>query len=135
MVEGNLSEANFGLGRYQRSLEHGERGLRLRRQAQDLSGEAGALTLLARTWHALHDTRKAIELCQQAIAIGRRTLIIRYETLAEPLDVLAICQHHLGHTIDAIKCWQEAATIYDDSGHARKAAEVRQRLHQAQAAL
>jgi hypothetical protein len=71
-------------------------------------------------------------LCRDAIAVGRSTPLHREETVAEPLDVLAACLHDLGRTDDAMACWDEAATIYDDTGYPYHAAEVRQRLHDAQ---
>lgn len=72
--------------------------------------------------------------CCYAVAIGRSTPHNRNQTLAEPLDVLAACLHHLGRTGEAIACWQEAVAIYADTGYLHHAAEVRQRIHAAQAA-
>lgn len=129
VVEGNLSSAHIGLGHYQLALKHGERGLHLRRQVGDRTGEAYALTQLARAWRGLQAPEQAIQLCRDAISIGRSAPINRDKTIAEPLDVLAICLLHLGHTGKAMACWQEAATIYEDTGYPHHAAEVRQRLH------
>jgi tetratricopeptide (TPR) repeat protein len=42
------------------------------------------------------------------------------------------CLLHLRHIGNAIACWQEAATVYDDAGYPREAAEVRRRLHDVQ---
>ncbi|WP_409495973.1 ATP-binding protein [Amycolatopsis sp. cmx-11-12] len=132
MTEGNLSTAHLGLGHGQLALEHGERGLRLRRKAGDLTGEALALTHVARAWHQLGDPETAIALCRDAIVLGRSTPLNRYQTIADPLDVLATCLHQLGRTSEATTCWQEAAAVYDDTGYPHKAAQVRQRLHDAQ---
>ncbi|MFD8494939.1 ATP-binding protein [Amycolatopsis sp. NPDC059657] len=132
VVDGNLCEAHTRIGNYQLALEHGERSLSLRRQVGDLRGEAAALTQLARAWLGLHDPDRAIALCRDAIALGRSTPLNRDHTVAEPLDVLATCLHQLGQTCDAISCWQEAADVYDDTGLPHKAAEVRQRLNDAQ---
>ncbi|MET8848651.1 tetratricopeptide repeat protein [Amycolatopsis sp. NPDC004625] len=129
VVEGNLCEAYTGLGRYELAREHGERGLRLRRQAGDRVGEACALTHLARAWHGLCNSKQAIRMCREAIAIGRRIPQSRNETVAEPLDALATCLNHLGRTDDAIACWLEAASIFDDTGYPHRAAELRQRTH------
>ncbi|WP_410617384.1 ATP-binding protein [Amycolatopsis sp. lyj-109] len=129
-VEGSLSEAYTGLRRYQLALDHGERSLRLYRQCGSVTGEAWALTRLARARHGLHDLEGAIALCRDAIAIGRRTPRNRDLTLGGPLDVLATSLHQLGRTSEATLCWQEAATIYD-TGYPHKAAEVRQRLKDA----
>ncbi|MFD5249359.1 ATP-binding protein [Amycolatopsis sp. NPDC058340] len=131
VVEGNLSVAHLGLGHVQVALEHAERGLDLRRQVGDITGEAWALTHLARTWHQLGDPDKAIALCRGAIALGHTTPLNRHNTVADPLDVLAICLHQLGRTDEAITCWQEATAVYDDAGYPNKSAEVRQRLHDA----
>ncbi|WP_229907736.1 ATP-binding protein [Amycolatopsis oliviviridis] len=132
VVEGNLSSAHLGLGHNQIAFEHAERGLRLRRQAGDRPGEAWAMTHLARVWRHLGNPEKGIALCRDAIAIGRSTPLYRNETIAEPLDVLATCLHQLGRTDEALVCWQEAAAIYDETGYPHKAAEVRQRLGDAQ---
>jgi tetratricopeptide (TPR) repeat protein len=131
IVEGNLSAAHTGLGHYQLALEHGERSLHLRRQIGDRVGETFALTRLAHAWRGLRAPEEAIRLCRDAIGIGRSSPISRDQTVAAPLDVLATCLHDLGRTGDAIACWQEAATIYDDTGYPHRAAEVRQRLHDA----
>lgn len=133
VVQGNLNAAHRRLGSLQRALGHGERGLHLRRQIGDLVGEAWALTELARTWRELRALEKAISLCQEAIAIGRRMPLYRNTTIADPLDVSATCLHQLGNTTEAIACWREAATVYEDTGYPNLAAEVRQRLHDAQA--
>lgn len=133
VVEGNLSTTRSRLGHYRLAVEHGERGLRLRRRVDDRIGEAVALTQLARAWQGLGNHEKAMRLCRDAIAIGRSTPLHHYQTIAEPLDVLATCLLHLGHTDEAITCWQEAATVYADSGYPREAAEVRRHLHDAQA--
>ncbi|UOZ03306.1 tetratricopeptide repeat protein [Amycolatopsis sp. WQ 127309] len=132
VVEGNLSATHIGLGQYQRALKHGELGLHLRRQVGDRTGEAYALTQLARACLALQAPEQAIRLCRDAIAIGRSTPISRDKTIAEPLDVLATCLLHLGHMGEAMVCWQEAATIYEDTGYPHHAVEVRQRLQDAQ---
>jgi tetratricopeptide (TPR) repeat protein len=92
------------------------------------------LTHLACAWQGLRNHEKAIRLCRDAIALGRSTPLHHSETLAAPLDVLATCLLHLGHTGDAIACWQEAATVYDDAGYPHEAAEVRQHLHDTQIA-
>ncbi|WP_037306093.1 tetratricopeptide repeat protein [Amycolatopsis orientalis] len=133
VVEGNLSTAHLGLGHSQVALEYAERGLRLRRQAGDLTGEATALTHLARAWRQLGAPEKAIALCRDAIALGHSTPLNRYETIAGPLDVLATCLRRLGRTDEAISCWQEAAAVYDNAGYSHKAAEVRRRLSDVQA--
>ncbi|WP_230862817.1 ATP-binding protein [Amycolatopsis camponoti] len=132
VVEGNLSAAHTSLGHYQLALEHGERSLRLRRQAEDQAGEASAFTQLARAWQGLGDPEKAIQLCRDALARGHSTPLYHHETIAEPLVVLASCLHQLGRTDDAVVRWQEAATIYENTGFAHYAAEVRQHLHDAQ---
>ncbi|NBH07454.1 NB-ARC domain-containing protein [Amycolatopsis sp. SID8362] len=132
VVEGNLSAAHTGLGQYQLALEHGERGLLLRQQVGDHTGEAYALTQLARAWRGLQAPKQAIQLCRAAIDIGRSAPINRDKTIAEPLDVLASCLHDLGHTEKAIACWQEAATVYDDTGYPDLATEIRQRIQDAQ---
>ncbi|HEY3552327.1 MAG TPA: tetratricopeptide repeat protein, partial [Solirubrobacterales bacterium] len=131
VVEGNLSAAHSGLGHYQLALEHGERSLRLRRQIGDRFGESFALTRLAHAWRGLRAPETAVRLCRDAITLGRSTPLRRDKTVAEPLDVLASCLQDLGRTDEAIACWEEAATIYDDTGYVRNAAEVRQRLHEA----
>jgi tetratricopeptide (TPR) repeat protein len=133
-VEGELSEAYAGLGQYHLALEHGERSLRLYRRSGGLTREAWALTRLARARHGLHDLDGAIALCRDAIAIGRRTPLNHLITLGGPLEVLATCLHQLGRTSEATVCWQEAATVYD-TGYPHKAAEVRQRLKDAQTIL
>ncbi|MEA5367156.1 tetratricopeptide repeat protein [Amycolatopsis sp., V23-08] len=130
-VEGSLSEAYTGLGDYPLALEHGERSLRLHRQFGSLTGQAWALTRLARARHGLHDLEGAIALCREAIAIGRRTPRNHLITLGGPLEVLATCLHQLGRTSEAAICWEEAATVYD-IGYPHKADEVRQRLRDAQ---
>ncbi len=135
VVEGNLSIAYLSIGLSQVALDHAERGLGLRRQVGDITGEAWALTHVARAWHQLDDPEKAIALCRSAIAVGRSTPLNRHNTVADPLDVLAICLHQLGRTDEAITCWQEAAAIYDDAGYPNRTAEVRQRLHEAQSTL
>ncbi|MDX3192613.1 tetratricopeptide repeat protein [Streptomyces sp. MN03-5084-2B] len=135
LVEGNLSAAHTGLGHYQLALEHGERCLCLRRQAGDRVGESYALTRLAHAWRGLHAPEKAVRLCREAIALGRSTPLRRDKTVAEPLEVLAGCLHDLGRTDDAIACWEEAATIYDNTGYLHHAAEVRARLRDAQTEL
>ncbi|WP_236725464.1 tetratricopeptide repeat protein [Amycolatopsis orientalis] len=132
VVEGNLSAAHLGLGHSQVALEYAERGLELRRQVGDVTGEAWALTQLARTWDQLGDPDRAIVLCREAIALGHRTPLNRNNTIADPLDVLAACLHQLGRTDEAITCWQEAAAVYDHAGYPHKATEVRQRLYDAQ---
>ncbi|MFI6032535.1 tetratricopeptide repeat protein [Amycolatopsis magusensis] len=104
MVVGNLGNAHLGLGHCQLALEHGERGLHLRRQAGDLPGEAWALTQQARVWQALGDFNQAIALCRNAITIGHNTPLSRSYTVAQPLDVLASCLHQLGRTSEAITC-------------------------------
>ncbi len=48
VIEGNLSAAYVGLGRYREALDHGQRGLSLRRKAGDRAGESGAITDVAR---------------------------------------------------------------------------------------
>ncbi|MBE8522016.1 ATP-binding protein [Amycolatopsis sp. H6(2020)] len=133
VVEGNLSTAHTGLAQYRLALEHAERGLRMRRRIGDRTGEAVALIHMARAWHGLRNHEKAIQLCRDAIAIGRSTPLHHFQTVAQPLDVLATCLLQIGHTGDAIACWQEAATVYDDAGYPHEAAEVRQRLHETQA--
>jgi tetratricopeptide (TPR) repeat protein len=55
VVEGNLSIARAGVGDYQQALVHGRRGLALRRQCGDRSGEARAVYDLARAWQGLGD--------------------------------------------------------------------------------
>ncbi|MGH3608917.1 MAG: tetratricopeptide repeat protein, partial [Pseudonocardiaceae bacterium] len=132
VVEGNLGEAHLGLGHHQLALEHGEHGLHLRQQIGDLVGEAAALAYVARAWRQLGDVEKAIALCQKAITIGRSIPRNRNATLARPLAVLAICLNQLGHTSEAATCWQQAADVYEDTGYPHKAAEIRQRLHDAQ---
>jgi tetratricopeptide (TPR) repeat protein len=132
VVEGNLSTAHTGLGHYQLALDHGERGLRLRRRVRDRIGEAVALTHLARAWQGLGHNEKAIRLCRDAITIGHSSPLHHYQTIAVPLDVLATCLLQLGHTDDALACWQQAATVYDHAGYPREADEVRQHLHDAQ---
>ncbi|OXM54886.1 ATP-binding protein [Amycolatopsis alba] len=130
VVEGNLSAARCGLGDHQCALVHGERSLRLRRKAGDLTGEAGALTQIARIWQGMRAPYRAIALCLDAIAIGRRTPLNRDDTLAEPLEVIGICQYRLGNTDEALTYWQEAANLYDNIGLPRKAADVRRRATQ-----
>ncbi|WP_309235892.1 tetratricopeptide repeat protein [Amycolatopsis sp. SID8362] len=130
VVEGNLSSAFTGLAQYRRALEHGERGLDLRRRVRDVVGESTALTRLARARRGLEDFETAASLCREAIAIGRRSPRERDATIADPLDVLASCLHRLGDVRQAVDCWREAAAIYDETGYLHKAAEVRGRLRQ-----
>lgn len=128
VVEGNHSRAHTGLGHYRLALDHGERGLRLRRRVGDRTGEATALVHLARAWQGLRNHEKAIQLCRDAIAVGRSTPLHHFQTIAEPLNVLATSLLRLGHIDEAIACWQEAATVYDDAGHPHEATEVRRLL-------
>ncbi|MFJ8914620.1 ATP-binding protein [Amycolatopsis sp. NPDC102389] len=132
VVEGNLSTAHLNLDHGELALKHAERGLHLRRRAGDLGGEAMALTYLARAWRHLDELEKAIAMCREALAIGHSRPLNRHSTVAEPLDVLATCLHRVGHTGEAVTCWQEAAAVYDDTGFSHKAAELRRRLLDAQ---
>ncbi|WP_228688418.1 ATP-binding protein [Amycolatopsis keratiniphila] len=132
VVEGNLSAAYTSLGRYRQALDHGQRGLFLRRKAGDRAGESGALTDVARAQQGLGNHETAITLCREAITLGRRIGVSRDESIATPLDVLATSLHHLGHQSEAIACWQESATIHDDHGLPHNATDVRQRLRDAQ---
>ncbi|MBB5858146.1 ATP-binding protein [Amycolatopsis umgeniensis] len=131
VLEGNLCIAHLGLGNSQLALEHAEHGLRLRRQARD-PGEALALLHLARARRQLGDPEAAIKLCRESMALGYKGRLDRHDAVAEPLDVLATCLHQIGRTSEAITYWQKAAIIYDESGYLSKAAEVRQRLTDAQ---
>ncbi|MGW3999043.1 ATP-binding protein [Amycolatopsis sp. NPDC004772] len=128
VVEGNLSSAYTGLGDYRRALAHGEHDLRIRRRIGDVEGESAALTKLARAWSGLGDFEKANSLCLEAITLGRGSPRNRDMTVAEPLEVLAGGLHHLGRTSEAIERWQQAATLYDETGFLNRAADVRRRL-------
>ncbi|QFU86858.1 Regulatory protein AfsR [Amycolatopsis sp. YIM 10] len=128
VVEGNIGAAHTGLGEYHEALDHGLRGLHLRRKTGDRSGESMALTHLAEAWQGLGEHKKAIALCRDAIAIGRGIDLNRHETIAAPSDVLAASLYSLGHVGEAIRCWTEAAAIYDGYGLTHKASEVRRHL-------
>lgn len=128
VVEINLSMANIGLGDFQQALVHGQRGLMLCRQCGDHGGEAGTLHRIAQAWQGLGDYPQAIALCREAIALGRDTRVSPAGLVAEPLDTLAQCLHHAGHTGEALTCWQEAARIFDTYGRPEDATRVRERL-------
>jgi tetratricopeptide (TPR) repeat protein len=130
VLEGNLCQACIGMGRYQKALEHGERSRDLRHRAGDLHGEPYTLHLLARAWQGLGDHRKVIDLCRQAIDVGREVGNL-VDTVAAPLNTLAISLHHNGNTEEAIVRWTEAVILFDRYGRPRRAAEVRQRLRSA----
>jgi tetratricopeptide (TPR) repeat protein len=130
VVEGNLGQAFIGLGRYQKALEHGERGLALRRRSGDLHGEPWALHMLARGWLGLGEHETVISLCRKAIELGRR-VGHPTDTVAGPLDTLAISLNHTGRTAEAATCWREAAILFDHHGRRERADEVRHRLHSA----
>ncbi|WP_414938318.1 tetratricopeptide repeat protein [Amycolatopsis sp. cmx-11-51] len=132
MFERELAVAEAEMGGAETAFYH-RLYLHLRRQAGDPTGEAFALTHMARARRQLGDPEAAIALCRDAITLGHSTPVNRSTTIADPLDVLATCLHQLGHTGEAITCSQEAATIYEDTGYPNMAAEVRQRLHDAQA--
>lgn len=126
LVECNLSQAYATLGRYQQALHHAENELSLRRRCGDVEGEAMALHDLGRAWQGLGQHRKAIELCRKAISVGRTTSFL-YQTVAEPLDTLAVSLHHTGDTASAMVCWEEAVAIFDDCGRPFEADQVRER--------
>ncbi|MFC0438037.1 tetratricopeptide repeat protein [Kutzneria buriramensis] len=127
-MAGNLSRACIGLGDYQQALKHGQHGLALRRQCGDRPGEALALHHLARAWQGLGDHPRAIDLCQKALAIGRTNPTLPLASVGEPLETLAECLHHTGHTSDAIPLWREAADTFHQYGEPHRAAQVRDLL-------
>ncbi|RSM91684.1 hypothetical protein DMH04_01530 [Kibdelosporangium aridum] len=140
--QGYISHAFVGLGHYRQALEHGERALALRRQIGDSWGESQAMHRLALAWQGLGDHQKTIDLCRKALTLGRatrdeytvavgRTTRAVAETIAALLDTLAISLHHTGNTAEAIACWHEAVAVLEESGYEHRAAEVRQRLHNA----
>jgi len=131
VVEGNISRANAGLGRYREALVHGERSLTMRRHIGDISGEGSALRKVAQARQGLDDHEAAIVLCRDAIALGREG--IARSTLAETLDTLAESLHHIGDTADAIRCWQDAAALFDDYGESDRAERIRGHLAAARA--
>ncbi|RSM34496.1 hypothetical protein DMA12_48060 [Amycolatopsis balhimycina DSM 5908] len=134
VIQGNLSSAFTGLGLYKQALEHGERGLILRRRAGDLTGVVYAMHCLARAWQGLGQHQKTISLCREAIADGRAVDYTPH-AVAEPLDTLGIALNSTGRCADAVKCWREAATLFDGYNRPHRAAEVRARIKAAEAAL
>ncbi len=131
IVECNLSRAHTGLGHYQQALRHAENELVLFRQAGALDEEALALHHAARAWQGLGEHHRTIELCREAIALGRELATALNYIVAEPLDTLAVSLHHTGDTTSAIICWDEAAKILDDYGLLFQADQVRDRAHRA----
>jgi tetratricopeptide (TPR) repeat protein len=130
VILGNLSRVHGRLGNFERALRYAERGLSLRRSANDRVGEAYALYLVAVAYQGLGDQKQVILLCREALDIDGE-----YQNLAERADVL----HALGITLldvgdptQAVECWREALPIFDLYADPR-ADELRQRLSDMQA--
>ena len=134
MIEGNLSSALTGLGLYKQALEHGKRGLILRRRAGDLTGTVYAMHCQARAWQGLGQRQKTIALRQDAIADGR-AVDYTPQAVVEPLDTLGIALNSTGRCTDAVECWREAANLFDGYNRPHRAAEVRARIEAAEAGL
>lgn len=133
LVESGLSDAHIGVGDYRQAIVHGERGRALRRRCGDRTGEAWVLEHnLARAWQRLDDHRQAIDLCRQAIEIGRAFPYLQHETLAGPLETMAQCLHQIGRTAEALSCWREAAAIYDQCGRGYAVERIQQQLRDAE---
>lgn len=130
VVEYNLSSAYSGLGQYQHARHHAEIGLAIRRRCGDLPGEAFALHHLARIWQKQGEHQKTIALCREAISLGRATVMLA-ETVAAPLDTLAVSLHHTGNTAGAIVCWEEAAAIFDSHGRSSQSDQIRDDAYKA----
>jgi tetratricopeptide (TPR) repeat protein len=130
VLEGNLCEANIGIGTFHAALVHGERSLDLRRQLGDLNGEPHTLHLLARVWAGLGEHTKAIELCRRAIELGR-TVGRFVDAIVEPLDTLGVALLQTGRPEAAIACWREAATLFHEYGRHHQAHEARERIRAA----
>ncbi|MFD8496945.1 tetratricopeptide repeat protein [Amycolatopsis sp. NPDC059657] len=129
VVEGNFSRAYSGLNRYQEALEHGERGLELRRRSGDLTGESAALCYVAEAWQGLGNHKMAIALCREAITLGRA--VGQYAvSAADALATLAISLHQTGDTVEAISCWRGAAALFENCGRPHRARDIRQRLRE-----
>lgn len=127
VLEGNLCRAYTGLGSYRPALRHGERALMFRRRIAAPEGEPIALWHLAEAWQGLGEHAKAIELCRRAINISRmRTQCDVTATIAPSLSVLASSLSHVGSVAEALQCWDEAASIYEENGQPQVAIETRQ---------
>lgn len=124
VMEGNLCRAYVKASEYERAIVHGERGVVLRRRSGDRSGEALALRHLALAVRGLGDYGRAIDLCHEALAVGRGTPSVPVESVAEPLETLADCLHESGRTTEAIANWQEAATVFDHYGRRERAERI-----------
>lgn len=84
--------------------------------------------MLALAWLGLDEHKTVMTLCREAIGLGRN-LGYHAETVAQPLNTLAISLHHTGQTAEAITCWHEAAALFDHYGRAEKAKQIRHQIH------
>ncbi|MEV6648676.1 tetratricopeptide repeat protein [Amycolatopsis sp. NPDC051371] len=128
VVLGNLSTAFHGLGDYQQALTCGERDLAIRRRVGDTDGEVGGLHKIGRAKQGLGEHEQAIELCRDAIHLGRRFDMNLDLNVAEPLDTLAQSLRHMGHAAEAIDSWSEAVVIFTEYGELGRAAEIRTQI-------
>jgi tetratricopeptide (TPR) repeat protein len=123
----NMAAALNALGRHDEARRHSELGLELRRRVGDVIGEALAMRQLACAWQGLGDDRKAVELCRQAIAIGRASNYL-VDVLGVSLCVMAESLRRMGEEAEANACWREAIALFEDCGHPRFAAQARREL-------
>jgi tetratricopeptide (TPR) repeat protein len=125
LIEGNIGKALAGLGRFRAALEHGERGLVLRRDCGDISGESAALRWLAEARQGLGEHGAAIRLCRESIILGKEAMADS-ASVAESLATLAVSLHETGLAQEAVDCWLEAAELFERRRHPQKAHDARE---------
>lgn len=125
LIEGNISWALVGLGEFRAALEHGERGLVLRRECGDIAGESLALRWLAQARQGLGEHRVAIELCRESILLGKEA-IASDKSVAGTLETLAVSLSAVGRAEEAVSCWLEAADLYELRYYPQKARAARE---------
>lgn len=121
----HLSKISLALGEFQAALTYAERGLRLRQQAGDPIGEAGALCDAALAWQGLERHEKAISLLRSAIE-SYQSLGYMGVDVNEALSAIAISLEHSPGTSDTVEFARSVAARLDSEDP--RVSQARQRL-------
>jgi tetratricopeptide (TPR) repeat protein len=110
VVHANLSQICTRLGEFEQALDHADRELTLRRQADSKGGEAYAMHDAALAWQGLMDHEAAIRLCREAIACYRALGEIG-DDLVRAILTLATSLEHVGNRVGAAVSLREALAV------------------------